>query len=205
MALRTPQVQQRTNILVVGGAGFLGSHLCEYLLEKHNVICVDTYASGKEQNIDHLFSNPHFEFIRHDIREPLDFKSFKGLERFRVAHVGVQHIYHLANTFSPTHVLSAPIDIALTCVQGTKHILELALQWRSRMLFVSDAAIYGGDIPRDPVKEDFTGTIQWRNRLWWYSQHLRSAESLIEAYRHTYSLDTKIARLHHTYRLSGTQ
>lgn len=199
MALHTPRVAQRTNVLVVGGAGFFGSHLCEFLLETHNVICVDTYVSGREENIDHLFANPHFEFIRHDIREPLDFKSFKGLERFRVAHVGVQHIYHLANTFSPALVLARPIDTALTCVQGTKHILELALQWRSRLLFVSDAGIYGADISEGAVKENVTGIMPWRERMWWYGQHLRSAESLIEAYRHTYSLDTKIVRLYHAY------
>lgn len=199
MPLRTPRVAERTNVLIIGGAGFLGSHLCEYLLEKHNVICVDTYISGKEQNIDHLLSNPHFEFIRHDIREPLDFKTFKGLERFRVAHVGVQNLYYLACNISPAYSLKNPIDTALVCTQGTKNVLDIAHHFRSRLLFLSDASVYGLQKQGGMIKEEDGVFVPWRDHLWWHAQHLRSAESLIEAYRHTYSLDVKIARLFMTY------
>ncbi|MBI2483828.1 NAD-dependent epimerase/dehydratase family protein [Candidatus Uhrbacteria bacterium] len=198
MSSRIPRIAERTNILVVGGAGFLGSHLCEFLLEKHNVICVDTYFSGKEQNIDHLLVNPHFEFIRHDIREPLDFKLFKGLERFRVAHIGVQHIYYLAGSVSPTVYLKHPVDVSMTCSAGTRNILDLAVEWRARLLFLSNAVLYG-TVTEGPISEDQGGELDWRSPEEWYPSALRFGESLVEMYRATYSLETKIVRLFQTY------
>lgn len=199
MPSRTPRIAERTNVLVVGGAGFLGSHLCEFLLEKHNVICIDTYFSGKEQNIDGLLANPHFEFIRHDMREPLDFKQFKGLERFRVAHIGVQHIYYLATSVSPTVYLKYPVDVSMTCSVGTRNVLDLAVEWRARLLFLSSAVLYGNGSTDGPISEEQSGELDWRAPEEWYSSALRFGESLIEMYRATYSLETKIVRLFQTY------
>jgi len=198
MPIRTPRIAERTNVLVIGGAGFLGSHLCEYLLEKHNVICVDTYFSGKEQNIDQILANPHFEFIRHDIREPLDFKQFKGLERFRVAHIGVQYIYYLATSVSPSVYLKNPVDVSMTCSAGTRNVLDLAVEWRARLLFLSNAVLYGNG-SGGPISEDHSGELDWRASEEWYPSALRFGESLVEMYRATYSVDVKIARLFNTY------
>lgn len=190
----------RKNICVVGGAGFIGSHLCEELLKENNIICIDDYSTGREENIDHLLSNAHFEFIRHDISAPLNFKDFPKIERFRLAHVGVQEIYLCASPTSPRATSQFPIETIATNVSGTKHILDCALNYHSKVVFISDAVCYG-DLPQQDfrIEEDFIGPLSYLSPSHYYAQSKRSGEQLMSVYSHLYSLETKIVRLFTVY------
>lgn len=189
------EILDRPNILVAGGAGFLGSNLCEYLLQRYNVICVDNYFSGTESNIDKLLSHKHFEFIRHDITEPLDFKHVLGLERFRVAYVGVQAVVHCALSSSPRISSAHPVETMISGSLGTKQVLDFALEYRARVIALSDARVYG-QAPLSPaVLEDLHGPLDYFDPLNTYAEVKRFAESLIESYRRTYNLSTSIVRL----------
>lgn len=194
-------MQDRKNVLVTGGAGTVGSNLCEYLLaqEKCNVICVDNYFSGSETNIDRLLSDPHFEFIRHDITEPLSFKNFSDVERFKAAFVGVQEIYHLANPDSPRAYLSAPVEVLMLGSSGTKHILDLALQYRARVVLASDTNVYGDMTSDAQISEEDVGILDYLSEHHVLAQAKRTAETLAQTYRRIYSLDVTIARLHNVY------
>ncbi len=193
-------MKERKNILIVGGAGFIGSHLCERLVQEHNVICIDDYSSGREENIDNLLANPHFEFIRHDILQPLDFKEFPKVERFRLAYVGVSEIYHLASPSSPRFTNTHPVQTISTNTVGTKHVLDLALQYHAKVVFGSDAVVYG-KYPESQKRavEDFSGLLEYLDPLHYYAQSKRTAETLISAYHHIYSLETHIVRLFNIY------
>jgi len=195
---------ERKNVLVTGGAGSVGSQLCEFLLaqEKYNVICVDNYFSGKEENIDRLLSHPHFEFIRHDITEPLDFAQFPAAERFKVAFVGVQEIYHLAGPDSPHIYLSSPVEVLMLSSQGTKNMLDLALRYRAKFLFASDTSVYGDENGTQPLVEDYQGVLDYLSPLNVVAQGKRMAETLVSTYQRLYSLETKIVRLHNVYGLN---
>lgn len=194
-------MQDRINVLVTGGAGAVGSNLCDYLLaqEKYNVICVDNYFSGVEHNIDRLLSNPHFEFIRHDIIEPFNFGAYKSVERFRAAFVGVQEIYHLANPDTPRVYLSSPVSVLMLGAAGNKHMLDLALQYRAKILLASDTNVYGNVGEGGWVSEEMYGTLDFLAPGAVLAQARRYAETFSETYRRLYSLDVKIARLHNVY------
>lgn len=194
-------MQDRINVLVTGGAGTVGSNLCEYLLsqEKYNVICVDNYFSGIEHNIDRLLSDPHFEFIRHDITRPLVFEEFKSVERFKAAFIGVQEIYHLANPDSPRVYLASPVEVLMLGAQGTKNILDLALQYRAKVLLASDTAVYGAAPVGTPLSEEMHGDLEYLAPGAVLAQSKRTEETLGEIYRHLYSLHVKTVRLHNIY------
>jgi len=190
----------RPNILITGGAGFIGSNLCEYLLEKNNVICVDNFSSGKESNIDHLLSNPHFEFIRHDVTEPLDFSQSAANERFQVEHVGIHHIYHAACSSSPTVYTQQPIQSLTSSAIGTKNVLDVAVKYRSKVMFFSDARVYGllpGE--RFSPSEEFFGPFDFTDSAHAYVEGKRYAENLVQTYASLYSLEVKIVRLSSVY------
>lgn len=188
----------RPTALVLGGGGFLGSNLCEHLLEEHNVICVDNFSSGSESTIDHLLANPHFELLRHDIQEPLDFKNLAALERFQVLFTGIQYIYHFASPAAPHLFLQKPIETMMAHTLGTKRILDIALEQRAKMIYISDALVYGSLGGGRPV-ESTQGAVDFYPALRPYAESKRFAEMLIDAYRTTYSLDVSIVRLYATY------
>lgn len=195
---------ERINVLVTGGAGSVGSQLCEFLLnqEKYNVICVDNYFSGKEANIDRLLAHPRFEFIRHDITEPLDFSTLPAGEKFKIAFVGVQEIYHLAGPDSPRVYLASPVEVLTQASQGTKNMLDLALQYRAKFLLASDTSVYG-DIAGDvPVGEEYHGPLDYLSAINVTAQAKRIAETLTTTYQRLYSLETKIVRLHNVFGLN---
>ncbi len=180
----------RQNVLVVGGAGFIGSNLCEYLLEKYNVICVDNYSGGSETEIDHLLSHDHFEFVRHDITQPLDFAAIKGAERFRVSFIGVKHVIFSASLSSPDVALAHPIDYLMLNAGGVRNALDAALASRARFIYLSDPAVLEcGDADGNARQAGWSLLAEGK----------RFGERLVMEYRALYSLDVSIARMYPVY------
>lgn len=172
-------------VLVTGGAGFLGSHLCERLLKEGNdVICVDNLFTGSKDNIRHLMDNPYFEFIRHDITEPL--------------YVEVDEIYNLACPASPAYYQSDPIKTAKTCVIGAINMLGLAKRVHAKILQASTSEIYG-DPEIHPQPESYRGCVNPIGIRSCYDEGKRMAETLFFDYYRQYNLEIKVMRIFNTY------
>jgi len=172
-------------ILVTGGAGFLGSHLCDSLLEKGaDVVCVDNFFSGFKDNIRHLFSHPYFELIRHDIIHSL--------------FLEVDQIYHLACPASPIHYQLNAIKTVKTNVMGTINMLGLAKRIRARILLASSSEIYG-DATVHPQPESYWGNVNPIGIRACYDEGKRVAETLTMDYHRQNKVDIKIARIFNTY------
>jgi UDP-glucuronate decarboxylase len=172
-------------ILITGGAGFLGSHLCEYHVEQGaDVICVDNFFSGSKDNIRHLLANPHFELIRHDVIHPL--------------FVEVDQIYHLACPASPIHYQYNAIKTVKTNVMGTINMLGLAKRTKARILLASTSEVYGN--PQiHPQPEDYWGHVNPIGPRSCYDEGKRLAETLMMDYHRQNKTDIKIVRIFNTY------
>jgi len=196
----TKAIFEKKNILVTGGAGFIGSHLCDDLVKKHKVICIDNFISGDEANIDHLLQNPDFQFIKHDINEPIDLESLKELEKFKIKFQGIQEIYHLACPTSPKDFEKTRIETVLTNSVGTRNILELAVKYKAKFLLTSSSVVYGAKNSKNPYfKEDYLGIIDQVSPRACYDEGKRFAETITKTYGQVYNLDTKIVRIFRTY------
>jgi len=172
-------------ILVTGGAGFLGSHLCAKLLDNdHEVICVDNFFTGTKENIAKLFNNPYFELIRHDITFPL--------------YVEVDEIYNLACPASPIHYQFDPVQTTKVCVHGSINMLGLAKRTGAKILQASTSEVYG-DPEVHPQNEGYTGKVNPIGPRSCYDEGKRCAESLFFDYHRQYDVDIKIARIFNTY------
>jgi len=172
-------------ILVTGGAGFLGSHLCEYLLDKGaDVVCIDNFFSGSKDNIRHLFSHPYFELIRHDIIHPL--------------FVEVDKIYHMACPASPIHYQHNPIKTVKTNVMGTINMLGLAKRIKARILLASSSEVYG-DAKIHPQPESYWGHVNPIGLRSCYDEGKRVAETLMMDYHRQNKVNIKIVRIFNTY------
>lgn len=172
-------------ILVTGGAGFLGSHLCERLLaEGQEVICMDNFFTGRKKNVQHLLGNPHFEIIRHDITEPILLE--------------VDQIYHLACPASPVHYQSNPVKTIKTNVMGTINMLGIAKRVKARILFSSTSEVYG-DPAVHPQREDYWGNVNPVGIRSCYDEGKRAAEALMMDYHRQNRVDIKIVRIFNTY------
>ena len=172
-------------ILVTGGAGFLGSHLCERLLrEGHDVICLDNYFSGKRANIQHLKAHPAFEFIRHDTVEPILLE--------------VDRIFHLACPASPVHYQYNPVKTIKTSVMGTINMLGLAKRVRARILLTSTSEVYG-DPEQHPQTESYWGHVNPIGVRSCYDEGKRVAECLMMDYHRQNNVDIRIVRIFNTY------
>lgn len=172
-------------ILVTGGAGFLGSHLCEYLLNQgHEVLCVDNLFTGRKKNIHHLLENKSFEFIRHDITFPL--------------YLEVDEIYNLACPASPIHYQLDPVQTTKTCVNGSINMLGLAKRLGARILQASTSEIYG-DPEIHPQPENYWGKVNSIGIRSCYDEGKRCAETLFYDYHRQHGLEIKIARIFNTY------
>ena len=191
---------EKKNILVTGGAGFIGSRLCERLLKEGRVICVDNFVTSSEANIDMLLKNPDFEFIRHDINEPLQLESFPELARFKVAFQGVQEIYHLAAPTSPKRFDQYRMQTLLTHSVGIRNVLDVAVKFRAKVLFTSSSVVYGPR-PADlhPFEEHETGTADTSSPRACYDEGKRFAEAACSTYARVHDLDIKVGRIFRTY------
>ncbi|WP_084630643.1 UDP-glucuronic acid decarboxylase family protein [Methanosarcina lacustris] len=175
----------RKQILVTGGAGFLGSHLCERLLnEGHEVICVDNFFTGKKRNIVHLMKDPYFEVIRHDINFPLS--------------VEVDEIYNLACPASPVHYQFDPVQTTKTSVMGAINMLDLAKRLDAKILQASTSEVYG-DPQVHPQSEKYRGNVNSIGPRACYDEGKRCAETLFFDYRRQHGLDIKVVRIFNTY------
>ncbi|MFH0819662.1 MAG: NAD-dependent epimerase/dehydratase family protein [bacterium] len=191
----------KKNILVFGGAGFIGSHLCQALLREGNVVCVDNFITGKEKNIDSLLRNYNFEFVRHDVTKPIDFlESLVELDKFKVKVQGFQEIYHLACPSLPRRFSELAIEILMANALGTKNILDAVLKYQAKFIFVSSSVVYGKAPDSQPhIDENYMGVSDPLRGRSCYFEGKRFAESLINNYRMKFQLDTKIVRVFTTY------
>lgn len=175
----------KNRVLVTGGAGFLGSHLCERLLKEGNdVICMDNLFTGSKDNIRHLMSNPYFEFIRHDITDPIT--------------IEVDQIYNLACPASPIHYQHDPIKTAQTSVIGAFNMLGLAKKVHARILQASTSEVYG-DPQIHPQPESYWGSVNPIGIRSCYDEGKRMAETLFFDYHRQHNLDIKVMRIFNTY------
>jgi len=176
-------VQKR--VLVTGGAGFLGSHLCERLLEDgHNVMCADNLFTGSKTNIAHLMDSPFFEFIRHDITFPL--------------YVEVDEVYNLACPASPLHYQVDPVQTTKTAVHGAINMLGLAKRVRAKIFQASTSEVYGDPLTH-PQSEDYWGHVNPIGPRACYDEGKRCAETLCFDYVRQYKLPVKVGRIFNTY------
>ncbi|MEW5892774.1 MAG: UDP-glucuronic acid decarboxylase family protein [Pseudomonadota bacterium] len=175
----------QTRTLITGGAGFLGSHLCDRLLEAgHDVLCVDNFFTGTRQNILHLLNKPHFELMRHDVTFPL--------------YVEVDQIYNLACPASPIHYQFDPVQTTKTSVHGAINMLGLAKRTKARILQASTSEVYG-DPEMHPQKEVYWGRVNPIGPRACYDEGKRCAETLFFDYFRQHSLDIKVVRIFNTY------
>ena len=176
---------RKTRSLVTGGAGFIGSHLCERLIERGNeVVCVDNYFTGAKANIAHLLDDPYFELIRHDVTFPL--------------YIEVDEIYNLACPASPVHYQRDPVQTTKTNVHGAINILGLAKRLKVRVLQASTSEVYG-DPEVHPQTEDYQGNVNPVGARACYDEGKRCAETLFFDYHRQHGLPIKVARIFNTY------
>jgi len=176
---------EMNRILITGGAGFLGSHLCEYFVEKRDdVICVDNFFSGSKDNVRHLLSHSHFELIRHDVIHPL--------------FIEVDQIFHLACPASPIHYQHNAIKTVKTNVMGTINMLGLAKRIKAKILLASSSEVYG-NAQVHPQTETYWGHVNPIGPRSCYDEGKRVAETLMMDYHRQNDIDIKIVRIFNTY------
>lgn len=179
------RISNRKRVLVTGGAGFLGSHLCERLLaEGCDVLCVDNFYSGTKDNIAHLLGNPHFEMMRHDVTFPL--------------YVEVDEIFNLACPASPVHYQRDPVQTTKTSVHGAINMLGLAKRTGARILQASTSEVYG-DPQVHPQTEDYWGHVNTIGIRSCYDEGKRCAETLFFDYHRQHAVQIKVVRIFNTY------
>jgi UDP-glucuronate decarboxylase len=175
----------RKRILVTGGAGFLGSHLCDRLVEEgHDVLCVDNFYTGSKRNLSHLFGNPNFELCRHDITFPL--------------YVEVDEIYNLACPASPIHYQNDPVQTTKVNVHGSINMLGLAKRLNAKILQASTSEVYGNPTVH-PQPETYWGNVNCIGPRSCYDEGKRCAETLFFDYHRQHNLNIKVARIFNTY------
>ena len=181
----TSLYKERTKVLVTGGAGFVGSHLCDRLLKDgHQVLCVDNFYSGNRDNVTHLLSNPNFELLRHDITLPL--------------HVEVDQIYNLACPASPVHYQWDPVQTTKTSVIGAINMLGLAKRLKAPILQASTSEVYGDPMVH-PQAESYWGNVNPIGIRSCYDEGKRCAETLFFDYHRQHALEIRVIRIFNTY------
>ncbi|MFC1751877.1 UDP-glucuronic acid decarboxylase family protein [Thermoproteota archaeon] len=182
----------RKKTMVTGGAGFIGSHLCERLLKEGcQVVCIDNFHTGRPENIQHLINKEHFQFIEHDVTVPLP-------------NIDVDEIYNLACPASPVHYQKSPIQTIKTSFLGTLHALESARKYQARFVQASTSEIYGSP-SMHPQPETYWGYVNPIGMRSCYDEGKRAAETLIFDFKRTYDMDIRVARIFNTYGPSMAQ
>ena len=185
MGLERRRSASRKRVLVTGGAGFIGSHLCERLLARgDDVLCIDNFFTGTKDNISHLFGNPYFEFLRHDVTFPL--------------YVEVDEIYNLACPASPVHYQFDPVQTTKTSVHGAINMLGLAKRCKAKILQASTSEVYG-DPEIHPQPESYWGKVNPIGIRSCYDEGKRCAETLFFDYWRQHKLRIKVVRIFNTY------
>ncbi len=175
----------RKRILVSGGAGFLGSHLCEKLLGLgHEVVCLDNFFTSARRNVEHLLDDHRFELLRHDVTEPII--------------IEVDEIYHLACPASPVHYQRNPVRTIQTAVHGTLNMLDMAREVKARIMIASTSEVYG-DPKEHPQRESYWGHVNPIGPRACYDEGKRCAESLTVSYARQYGVASRIVRIFNTY------
>jgi UDP-glucuronate decarboxylase len=174
-------------ILVTGGAGFIGRHLCARLLEneKNKVICLDNLVTGSEDNLAEFIDNPRFRFVKFDVKNKMFFPH-------------IDEIYHLACIASPDKYKAFSVETLVTCFEGTKNVLDLAVVHGAKVLFTSTSEVYGDPLEH-PQTETYYGNVNCVGERSCYDEGKRVAETLMYEYRRVHGLDVRIARLFNTY------
>lgn len=190
----------KKNILVIGGAGFIGSHLCDELVKHNKVICVDNFITGRVENVEHLLGNPNFIFIKHDANEPFDLTQFPELEKFQMQFQGVQEVYNLA---APTNKNAFEQNVYNTLLANSvcvRNSLEIARQYQAKYLFASSSAIYGDPLDgQELLSEEYWGFVDPNGPRSCYNEGKRFAESFVFSFGKQFNLDVKVVRIFNTY------
>lgn len=174
--------------IVTGGAGFVGSHLCDFLIARgHRVVCLDNLITGKRENISHLLKHPHFRFIRHDVTLPLS----KGLAR-------PDYVFHLASPASPAGYALHSLETIRTNSIGTQNMLEFVRKTRSRFLLASTSEVYGTPVVH-PQKETYWGNVNSFGPRSCYDESKRLGETLVYEYLHKFKVNARVVRIFNTY------
>jgi dTDP-glucose 4,6-dehydratase len=174
------------NVLVTGGAGFIGSWLCENLVDEYNVICVDNFITGKSDNVSHLLKRKNFTLIKHDVSKPLTYDN------------DIQYVFHLSSPASPVDYQRFSIETMLVNSLGTYNMLNLAKDEHARFLLASTSEVYGDPLEH-PQKEEYWGNVNPVGPRSCYDESKRFAEALAMAYNRREKLDIRIARIFNTY------
>ncbi|WP_416886062.1 UDP-glucuronic acid decarboxylase family protein [Marinospirillum sp.] len=181
----TPELELPKRIMITGGAGFLGSHLCDRLIQQgHEILCVDNFFTGSKRNIEHLMDHPRFELMRHDVTFPL--------------YVEVDQIYNLACPASPVHYQFDPVQTTKTSVHGAINMLGLAKRTRAKIFQASTSEVYG-DPEEHPQKESYWGKVNPIGIRSCYDEGKRCAETLFFDYHRQHQVEIKVARIFNTY------
>lgn len=182
----------KINCLITGGAGFIGSHLCDKLLSKgYEVICIDNLITGSKENIKHLSDNPRFQFVFHDIIQPLT-------TNHQLSTINCQYIYHLASPASPPQYRKYSIETLLANSIGTYYVLELAKEMKASYLLASTSEVYGNPLMH-PQKESYFGNVNPVGLRACYDEGKRFGEALTIEYVRKHKLDARIVRIFNTY------
>jgi len=199
MTKTSQRVQERKNILISGGAGFIGSHLCEELIKESNVICLDNFITSNVENIRFLLQNPNFEFIKHDITEPIDLGKLPELKKFQIEVFGLQEIYNLACPTSAKNFDKLVIKTLLVNAQAVKNVLDLALKYDAKLLQASSSVVYGNRPSQEKIAENYQGVVDFTTPRGCYDEGKRFAETMVLTYNNFYKKSYKIARIFRTY------
>ncbi len=200
--MKNQVIFDKKNVIVAGGAGFIGSHLCDELVKTCKVICIDDFVSGSERNIDHLLANPDFIFINHDLSQPIDLEAISGLDRFKIEFQGIQEIYNLACPMSPKRFLENRLAILFSSSYVVKNLLDIALKYNSKFLHFSSSVVYGPrheDDKNYKAKESDIGLVDHLSSRGAYDEGKRFAETMVFNYREMFNLDARIVRLFRIY------
>lgn len=198
----SPVIFDKKNVLVLGGAGFIGSNLCDELIKDNKVICVDNFISSNSKNIEHLLPHPDFVFINHDMSQPLDIESLPELDKFKISFQGIQEIYNLACPMSPKNFSQNKHKIILSNSLVIKNALDIALKYKSSFLQFSSSVVYGlreNSADKNKVKEEYVGYVNFLSERACYDEGKRFAETMVNTYREMFGVDAKIIRAFRTY------